>query len=48
MGTKTLSFKEVKRRIDINRKTEKDPAGMTKDPTFRFMNVACSMVNVVI
>ena len=34
--------------MEINRKTEKEPDGMTKDPTLRFMKVACSMVKVVI
>lgn len=47
-GTKTFSFRDVKRRIEMMRKKEKEPEGTTKDPMCRFMKVACSMVKVFI
>jgi hypothetical protein len=45
---KSLSFRDVKRRMVIKRKVEYEPEGITKEPTFLFMKVACSMVKVVI
>lgn len=47
-GTKSFSFREVKRRMVMKRMAEKEPEGILKEPTFRFMKVACSMVKVVI
>lgn len=48
MGTKSRSFREVKRRMLMNRKVEKEPEGIVKDPIFRAMILACSTVKVVI
>lgn len=47
-GRKPLSFRDVKRRIVMKRKTEKEPEGTTKDAMCRFMKVACSTVKVFI
>lgn len=48
MGMKSFSFRDVKRRIVMKRKADKEPDGIVKLWILRFMNVACSMLNVVI
>ncbi|BAS79421.1 Os02g0580966 [Oryza sativa Japonica Group] len=53
-GTRTRSLREVKRRMERKRKTEREPAGMANPPgaapgrRWRSMRVACSTEKVVI
>lgn len=47
-GTRSFSLREVKRRMPIKRKQEREPEGTTKEPRLRSMKVACSIEKVVI